>query len=208
MSVLILGLLVFLGVHSTGIFAPAWRDRMAARLGEIPWKGLYSAASLVGLVLIVWGYGLARQDPVAIYAPPVWLRHLALLLMVPVFPLLLATYLPGRIQSTVKHPMLSAVKLWAFTHLLVNGNLADLILFGSFLACFRLLQQVLHPGNPACLFLYRYYRCGLQVHENRQGRLDHCLRTLHRPCPCHKGDISHRYRINGPCSAPRAPARL
>ena len=134
MSVLILGLLVFLGVHSTGIFAPAWRDRMAARLGEIPWKGLYSAASLVGFVLIVWGYGLARQDPVAIYAPPVWLRHLALLLMVPVFPLLLATYLPGRIQSTVKHPMLSAVKLWAFTHVLVNGNLADLILFGSFLA--------------------------------------------------------------------------
>lgn len=134
MGTLILGLALFLGVHSVGIFAPAWRDRMVARLGEIPWKGLYSAVSLVGFALIVWGYGLARQHPLGFYSPPVWIRHLALLLMVPVFPLLFATYLPGRIQSAVKHPMLTAVKLWAFTHLLVNGNLGDVVLFGSFLA--------------------------------------------------------------------------
>ena len=134
MTVLILGLVLFIGVHSVGIFAPTWCDRMAAKFGEIPWKVLYAVVSLAGFVLIVWGYGLARQDPVALYAPPVWTRHLALLLMIPVFPLLLATYLPGRIQSAVGHPMLVAVKLWAFAHLLANGNLADVILFGTFLA--------------------------------------------------------------------------
>jgi len=134
MTLLILGLVIFIGVHSVGILAPAWRDRTAARLGTVPWQGLYSLASLAGFLLIVWGYGLARQDPVALYAPPVWTRHLALLLMVPVFPLLLAAYLPGRIQATVKHPMLAAVKLWALAHLLANGNLADVILFGAFLA--------------------------------------------------------------------------
>jgi uncharacterized membrane protein len=114
--------------------APAWRERMIERLGEIPWKGVYSVVSLVGLVLIVWGYGMARVEPVGIWAPPTWLRHVALLLMLPVFPLLLAAYLPGRIQTAAKHPMLAAVKLWAFAHLLANGNLADLMLFGSFLA--------------------------------------------------------------------------
>ena len=134
MSVLILGLVVFLGVHSTGIFAPAWRDRMAARLGEIPWKGLYSAVSLVGFMLIVWGYGLARLEPVGLWSPPTWLRHVALLIMLPAFPLLLAAYLPGRIQTAARHPMLAAVKLWAFAHLLANGNVADVLLFGSFLA--------------------------------------------------------------------------
>jgi uncharacterized membrane protein len=134
MTLLILGLVLFIGVHSVGILAPAWRDRTAARLGTVPWQGRYSLASLAGFLLIVWGYGLARQDPVALYAPPVWTRHLALLLMVPVFPLLLATYLPGRIQTTVKHPMLAAVKLWALAHLLANGNLADVMLFGAFLA--------------------------------------------------------------------------
>ncbi len=134
MSILILGLVVFLGVHSVGIVAPAGRDRLAARLGELPWKGLYSVVSLLGFLLIVWGYGLARHDPVPLYSPPTWTKHLTLLLMVPVFPLLLAAYLPGRIQAAVKHPMLAAVKLWAFAHLLANGNLADLVLFGSFLA--------------------------------------------------------------------------
>jgi len=134
MGLLILGLVIFLGAHSVGMAAPAWRERMIERLGEIPWKGVYSVVSLVGLVLIVWGYGMARVEPVGIWAPPTWLRHVALLLMLPVFPLLLAAYLPGRIQTAAKHPMLAAVKLWAFAHLLANGNLADLMLFGSFLA--------------------------------------------------------------------------
>lgn len=134
MTLLIAGLVVFLGVHSVGIFGPRWRDQRVQRLGLLPWKGVYSAISLAGLVLIVVGYGLARQNPVVLYAPPVWTRHLALLLMVPVFPLLIATYLPGRIQRAARHPMLVAVKLWALAHLVANGTLADVLLFGSFLA--------------------------------------------------------------------------
>lgn len=134
MAVLVLGLILFLGVHSTRIVAPALRARLVARRGEGPYKGLYGLVSLVGLVLIVWGYGLARQAPVAVWDPPVWTRHLTLTLMLFVFPLLLAAYLPGRIKTAVKHPMLAAVKIWAFAHLLANGTLADILLFGSFLA--------------------------------------------------------------------------
>jgi len=134
MNLLILGLALFLGVHSVGILAPTWRERMVARLGLMPWRGLYALISLVGFVLMVWGYGQSRIDPVGLYAPPIWTRHLALLLLVPIFPLLLATYLPGRISATVKHPMLTAVKLWALAHLLANGNLADVVLFGTLLA--------------------------------------------------------------------------
>jgi len=107
---------------------------MRNRLGEGPWKGLYSAVSAAGFVLIVIGFGLARQHPEVLYTPPGWLRHLALLLLVPVFPLLFAVYLPGRIKSAAKHPMLLATKLWALAHLLANGTAADVLLFGGFLA--------------------------------------------------------------------------
>jgi len=134
MLVLILGLVIFLGVHSVSIVAPGWRTATVARLGERPWKGLYSLASAAGLALIVVGYGLARRDPVVLYAPPAALRHLALVVMLPVFPLLFAAYLPGRIRAAAKHPFLLAVKLWALAHLLANGMLADVLLFGAFLA--------------------------------------------------------------------------
>lgn len=134
MGVLIAGLVVFLGVHSVSIVADPWRQRMVAAMGELPWKALYSVVALVGFVLMVWGYGLARQEPVVLYVPPSWLRHLNMLLMLPVFPLLLAAYLPGRISAAAKHPMLAAVKLWALAHLLVNGMLADVLLFGGLLA--------------------------------------------------------------------------
>lgn len=134
MTILILGLLLFLGVHSVSIVADGWRNRMAQRLGEWTWKGLYSVVAIIGFVLIVWGYGLARQDPTFLYTPPYWLRHVSFLLILPVFPLLLAAYLPGRIQAAVKHPMLVAVKTWALAHLLVNGTVADVVLFGAFLA--------------------------------------------------------------------------
>jgi uncharacterized membrane protein len=133
MPQLIAGLILFFGAHSISIVNEPWRDRMASRLGESTWKGIYALVSLVGLVLIVHGYGAARYDPLILYAPPVWLRHLAFLLLLPVFPLLLATYLPGRIKKAVKHPMILAVKLWAFAHLLANGALADVLLFGGFL---------------------------------------------------------------------------
>ncbi|HEX2539586.1 MAG TPA: NnrU family protein [Caldimonas sp.] len=133
MLVLLAGLVIFLGVHSVSIAAPGWRAAQVARRGEGAWKGVYSIASALGLALIVVGYGLARREPVLIYTPPSGLAHLALLLMLPVFPLLLAAYLPGRIRAAVKHPMLLAVKLWAAAHLLANGTLADLLLFGGFL---------------------------------------------------------------------------
>ncbi|MDZ7749478.1 MAG: NnrU family protein [Halofilum sp. (in: g-proteobacteria)] len=134
MTQLILGLVLFLGIHSAAIVAPAGRERAAARLGEWGWKGLYAAVSLIGLVLIVRGYGAARLDPTWLYVPPGWLRHLGMLLLVPVFPLLLAAYLPGRIRARLRHPMLVAVKAWALAHLLMNGALADVVLFGGFLA--------------------------------------------------------------------------
>jgi uncharacterized membrane protein len=131
---LIAGLVIFLGVHSIAIFAPRWRGQLIARIGMPSWKMGYSLASIAGFVLIVMGYGAARLDPVVLYQPPFWLRHVAMLVMLPVFPLLLAAYLPGRIKAAVKHPMLAAVKAWALAHLLVNGTLADVLLFGGFLA--------------------------------------------------------------------------
>ena len=134
MAVLIIGLALFLGVHSIALAAPDFRGRAIARMGEGPWKGLYAAVAAAGLVLIVYGFQLARQSPVVLYTPPGWMRHVTALLMLPVFPLLIAAYLPGRIKSAMKHPMLAAVKFWALAHLLANGTLADALLFGGFLA--------------------------------------------------------------------------
>lgn len=133
MTYLVLGLILFLGIHSVSIVAPAWRDARSAAMGEGAWKGLYSIISIAGFALLIYGYGLARQQPVVLYSPPAAMRHLAMLLMLPVFPLLLAAYLPGRLKRAAKHPMLLAVKFWALAHLLVNGNLADVLLFGGFL---------------------------------------------------------------------------
>jgi uncharacterized membrane protein len=134
MSYLVAGLVLFFSIHSVAIVAPAWRDATAARLGDPAWKLIYSAISLVGFVMLVHGYGVARAAPTLLYTPPPSMRYLAALLMLPVFPLLLATYWPGRIKAAVKHPMLTATKAWALAHLLVNGTLADVLLFGGFLA--------------------------------------------------------------------------
>jgi uncharacterized membrane protein len=133
MVMLIAGLILFFAPHSISIVAPHWRNRMALHLGEPLWKGMYSLIATAALALIVLGFMAARRAPVVLYVSPAWLRYLTLVLMLPVFPLLLAAYLPGRILATVKHPMLTAVKLWATAHLLVNGMLADVLLFGSFL---------------------------------------------------------------------------
>lgn len=134
MTLLILGLVLFLGIHSISIVAPQWRDAQAMRHGEMAWKGVYALVSIAGFVLLIYGFGIARQAPIVLYSPPRWTGHIALLLMLPVFPLLLAAYLPGRIKTAAKHPMLVAVKLWALAHLLANGTLADVLLFGGFLA--------------------------------------------------------------------------
>lgn len=134
MTLLILGLLIFLGTHSVRIVAEPWRTQMRARLGDNAWKGVFSIVSLLGFVLIVWGYGLARQQPVALWAPMLWARHLASLLTLVSFVLLAAVYVPGNsLKSRLRHPMVLGVKAWALAHLLANHTLADLLLFGSFL---------------------------------------------------------------------------
>ena len=130
---LVTGLVIFFGVHSIRIIAPGWRDGMLMRFGAGAWKGLYSVASLIGFVLIVGGYAAARLEPVVLYQPPFWLRHVAMLVMLPVFPLLLAAYLPGRIKAAVKHPMVLGVKTWAIAHVIANGTVADTLLFNAFL---------------------------------------------------------------------------
>jgi uncharacterized membrane protein len=134
MTLLIIGLVVFFGIHSLVIFAPAARDRLVQVLGRNGWRGVHSVLSLAGLVLVIMGYGEARLSPVVLYSPPLWMRHVTFTLMLPVFPLIFAAYLPGRIKTALKHPMLVAIKTWALAHLLSNGNLADVLLFGGFLA--------------------------------------------------------------------------
>jgi uncharacterized membrane protein len=135
MTILILGLLVFLGAHSTRIFADDWRTAQVKRLGEGAWKGIYALCSLAGFGLIIWGFGLARQHSMVLWMPPVAMRHVAALLTLIAFVLLAATYVPrNAIKARVHHPMVLAVKVWAFAHLLANGKLADLVLFGAFLA--------------------------------------------------------------------------
>jgi uncharacterized membrane protein len=132
-TLLIVGLVLFLGVHSVSIVAPSWRDAQLAQRGEAAWKGGYSVLAGVGLVLLIYGYGVARQAPIVLFTPLPAMRHVAMLLLLPVFVLLLAVYLPGRIKSAARHPMLLATKLWALAHLLANGTLADVLLFGGFL---------------------------------------------------------------------------
>lgn len=136
MLTLVAGLVLFLGAHSVRVFADGWRASTIARVGEKPWKGVYSLVSIAGFVLLVVGYGLARQQPVVLWSPPpVALRHLASLLTLLAFVLVVATYLPGnQLKAKLHHPMILGVKAWALAHLLANNMLADLVLFGSFLA--------------------------------------------------------------------------
>lgn len=134
MALLIVGLVLFLGIHSVRIVADGWRTRQRARLGENGWKGLYSLVSIVGFVLIVWGFGLARQHPVLLYVPPLALRHLNALFTLLAFILVVAAYVPANhFKARLGHPMLAGVKVWAFGHLLAIGMLHDVVLFGAFL---------------------------------------------------------------------------
>jgi uncharacterized membrane protein len=155
--VLIIGLFVFLGLHSTRVVAEGWRSAQIARLGERGWRGLYSLGALIGFALIVWGYGLARRSPVVLWDTPVWSRHLAALLVLIAFILVAAAYTPrNHLKASLGHPMLLGTKVWAFAHLLSNGTLADLLLFGSFLAwavvafrSARLRDRLAHVSYPA-----------------------------------------------------------
>jgi uncharacterized membrane protein len=134
MAILVLGLVIFLGLHSTRIVSESGRERAIARFGEGPWKGIYSLVSAVGLVLIVWGFARARYDAPQLWTPPSGARHITMLLML-VALILLASYFFKRshIAVIVHHPMLWAVLLWSAGHLIANGSAADLVLFGAFL---------------------------------------------------------------------------
>jgi uncharacterized membrane protein len=133
-STLIAGLFLFLGVHSARIFAEGWRQRVIASRGPNAWKGVYSVASILGFVLIIVGFGQARQAPIVLWSPPHWTHHVAGLLTLAAFVLVVAAYVPGNaIKARLQDPMILGVKSWALGHLIANGTLADVVLFGSFL---------------------------------------------------------------------------
>jgi uncharacterized membrane protein len=134
MLYLVVGLVFFLGVHSVRVVADGWRTQMLQKFGEVAYKGSYTVLSLLGLALVIWGFGLARENPVQLWVPPIALRHLSLLLTLVAFVFLAAAYVPrNAIKARVHHPMVLGVKAWACAHLLANGNLAHVVLFGSFL---------------------------------------------------------------------------
>jgi len=159
MLTLILGLFLFLGVHSTRIFADGWRTTAIGKIGSLPWKGLYSALSLLGFVVLVWGFRMARQDTLVLWSSPPWMKHVTAVLMMVSFILIAAAYIPrNSIKARLHHPLVLAVKVWAFGHLLSNGVAADVLLFGAFLGwavlSFRAARQrdrvnhtVYPPGN-------------------------------------------------------------
>ena len=146
MNNLLLGLLLFLGMHSARIFAEQGRQALQARIGASAFKGLYALVSLLGFYLLLKGYGEARLNPIPVWVPPKGMRHLAVLLMLPAMVLLVAAYLPrNALKNRLRHPMVLSVKVWALAHLSCNGNLADMALFGGFLIwailCFRAARQ-------------------------------------------------------------------
>ena len=134
MAALVLGIVIFLGLHSTRIFAEGARGKLIARVGEGPWKGVYSLLSLIGLALIIWGFGQARRNAAELWSPPIWTGHTAILLML--FSLILIgayIFKKSHIAVAVHHPMVWGVAVWAVAHLIANGSAADLLLFGAFL---------------------------------------------------------------------------
>lgn len=134
MALLVVSIVLFLALHSIRIFAPAWRERTIARMGVNAWRGLYSLLSIASLVLLIYAFGASRADTPILYVPSLPFIHITLTLMLISMILLMASILPaGKIAVWVKHPMVTAVKVWAFAHLLANGELNSVLLFGGFL---------------------------------------------------------------------------
>ena len=131
MILLIIGIAVFLGTHLVPAL-PGLRERLISHFGQNGYKVLFSLLSIAGFVLLVWGF--ARAPVVQVWSPPDWTRWVAIVLMVPAFIFVVAAYVPGRIKAKLKHPFLVAIKIWALAHLIANGDLASMVLFGSFLA--------------------------------------------------------------------------
>lgn len=135
MAVLIIGIILFLGLHLLRVFAPGFRQSMIDRMGASAWRGTYSILSILTLVLLIYGFSLARYETTVLYSPPVWMAHITITLMLLALICLVASLLPaGHIATKTKHPMVLSVKIWAFAHLLANGDLASVLLFGAFLA--------------------------------------------------------------------------
>jgi uncharacterized membrane protein len=155
MAVLILGLVLFLGVHCTRIFAEGWRGATIARIGPMRWKGLYSVVSIAGFVVLIWGFRMARADTLVLWSPPVWTRHIAALLMMVSFILLAAAYVPrNSLKARLHHPMVLGVKTWALAHLLANGTAADVLLFGAFLIWAALSYRAARQRDRAAHTVY------------------------------------------------------
>jgi len=168
MTLLVLGLVLFLGIHSVRIVADGWRGRFIAARGRQAWRGLYSVIAIAGFVLICVGFGQARRAPVVLWSPPPWTHHVAALLTLVAFILLVAAYVPANgIKARVKDPMILGVKAWAFGHLLANGTLADVVLFGSFLAWavldFRAVRQRRRAGQEPAVAAARRGRSAIVI---------------------------------------------
>jgi uncharacterized membrane protein len=134
MTYLVIGLVLFLGLHSVRIFGDDWRSRVIRARGEGAYKGVYSLISLAGFALIIYGFGVARETPVLVWSPPVALRHGGSLLVLVAFVFLVAAYVPrNAIKARLQHPMVLGVKTWALAHLLMTGRLETVVLFGAFL---------------------------------------------------------------------------
>lgn len=159
MAMLILGLLLFLGIHSTRIFADGWRSGMVARMGPLPWKGLFALVSILGFIVLVWGFRMARQETLVLWVSPSWMKHVTAVLMIFAMILFVSAYIPGNwFKARLHHPQVLSVKVWALAHLLSVGVVADVVLFGGFLIwavlSFRAARQrdranhtVYPPGN-------------------------------------------------------------
>jgi len=150
MTFLIAGMVVFFGMHLARVLAPGLRDAGIQKFGTLGWKAVYSVVSLAGFALLLYGYAATRWTSPQLWAPaPGWVRMAVALAMLPVLVVFVAAYVPGKMRATFRHPMVLATAAWAALHLLVNGRVADLLLFGGFLAWSLLLLVASFRRPPA-----------------------------------------------------------
>ena len=155
MSILILGLVLFIGVHSLRVFADGWRTQMIARMGPLPWKGVYSLVSIATFAVLVIGFRMARRDTLVLYSPPPWMMHVTALLMVFAMILFVAAYIPNNwFKARLHHPQALSVKTWAVAHLLSNGVAADVVLFVAMLAWAVLIYSAARKRDRAAGTVY------------------------------------------------------